>query len=340
MPDYVDPEHVQDARILAGRGIQAGTSGVYRSDGTPVAAALVFNGTRRLHGHATPERVAMVKRRMAGEFAYGGPIVGQFGHLMLETFARLSTFTQCDLPVMFSDLGLPNQQMFWSMVDAMGLPRERIVLVQSPVIVERLRIVPPDFRIRASITLPFIESYAAIGAQVAARTGARENSNSVPVYLSRSKVALSGRHYFGETLIEAILKRHGVDIVHPEELSFEEQIVLWLTRRTIGGFAGSAFHPLLFARRPKTLTYLTTRKINPNFRLIESLKENDSRFLRLPSDPAADATGLKGPFLVSREGIVEACRAMGLAVTLDDVPDADYAACRDAYGATVAALPG
>ena len=338
MKHHEDAEDLNDARILAGCSVAPGLTGVYRSDGEPCGAAALYAGKERKFGEATPDRVEQVTGRRAGEYLYGGVIFKHFGHLLLETFSRLTLFLHGDLPIIFLEIRPSNLDLFWKMVDTMGLPRRRIVVLDRPTIIERLHVVPPGFRIRRSINVSFVEGYAEIGARIARRLGIVENSNSVPVYLSRAGVNRTGRHYFGEALVEAILARHGIEVVRPEDLAFQDQVALWLTRRTLGGFVGSAFHPLLFASGCKTLTYLTTTRINPNFRLIESLKDNSSHYVKVASEADLNRAGSDEPFLLSRDGVMAACRAMGVAVDPDDVPEAELAECRAAYRATLAGM--
>lgn len=300
--------------------------GIYDASGAPCAPALLHQGQRQVTGHARPADLVATEQ-VEGAFTYGGMIAGHFGHMLLETFARLRVFDATDLPVVFSLVPQSNVDLFWTLARAMGLPLDRIVVTEAPCRIARLHISPPDFEIRRRIAPAFTQSYAARGAAMAARLGVTENETETPAYLSRSKIARTGRYFYGETLLEAILAANGVDIIHLQDLSFDDQVRVWLTRRTLGGFTGSAFHPLLLTNAPKKLTYLATHAVNRNFRMIETHKSNNSRFCTVKSNPLAAPTSDKGPYLLSRIGIAEACRAMGVSVTLDDVMMGAYRQC-------------
>lgn len=326
----LDPVTLENALVYAGSDVPMNLHGVYDAHGAPCAPASLHQGKRQITGHALPSDLPDAPL-LEGSYVYGGMIAGHFGHMMLETFARLSVFESSGHPVIFTLVPQSKTQLFWTLATAMGLPRDQITLIDAPHLVQQLHVPPPDFEIRRRISPAFTESYAARGAAMAARLGITENQNETPAYLSRSKTALNGRYVFGETLLETILRAKGVDIIRLEEMSFDEQIRTWATRRRLGGFTGSAFHPLLLTNAPKQLTYLTTNKVNRNFRLIEDHKSNASRFCLIKSNPIAAGTLDEGPHLLSRIGIVEACRAMGVAASLDDVPVADYRRCVAAY---------
>jgi len=73
---------------------------------------------------------------------------------------------------------------------------------------------------------------------------------SSKVFLSRSK--LSARHdqrVGNPSAIDEIFQRQGFSIVHPEELSFKQQIQMYADADIIAGVAGSALHNSMFQKR-------------------------------------------------------------------------------------------
>lgn len=324
------PVTLKNALVLAGDSVPMNLHGIYGADGAPAAQSMLHQGKRQITGHALLKDLPDAPP-LQGSYIYGGMIAGHFGHMMLETFARLSVFETSDLPVIFSLVPQSKTTLFWTLATSMGLARDRIILVDAPRRIETLYVPPPDFEIRRRISPAFTKSYAARGAAMTARLGITENQNDTPAYLSRSKTARTGRYVFGETILEAILEANSVDIIRLEEMSFDDQVRTWATCRKLGGFTGSAFHPLLLTNGRKQLTYLTTHRVNRNFRLIEDHKSNASQFCRVKSNPIAAETLETGPYLLSRIGIVEACRAMGVAATLEDVPKPAYQRCVAAY---------
>lgn len=291
-----------------------------------------------MQGQAPADYRDAVAHRLEGTFIYGGCVYGHFGHLLLETFARLAAILDSDLPILFSSLNHTRNALFWNFIEAVDLPADRITVIDAPAIVKTLHVPAPDFRIRAGINLPFVRAYETLGDRVAARLDLRQNSNPKPGYLSRSRTPRTGRYYFGETLIEAALVERGCNILHMETMRIERQIAEVLTRSHLLGFVGTAFHHVLFSRARKTTSYLTTAGVNANFRLIEALKGNATQDVTLHTSEGGSIHPLNGPFLLSRDGIAQAVRAAGFDYTSKDIPIGPYADCVDAFAETRAQM--
>lgn len=326
---------LDEARVVAGIEHGFDNHGVYDSRGGFAGQSAIRQGDWLRNGRAEAALLDAIPRRLEGEYIYGGYVPNHYGHLLIETFSRLHVFQDSDLPVVFSELNHRQSALFWRLVRAWGLDRERIVLLDAPAVIERLTVPPPTLAIRNGIKPLYARAYERLGGQIARRHGVTENSDPTPVYLSRTKVPATGRHFFGETIIETVLARQGAEIVHMQDLTLLQQILLGLTRTTFHGFAGTAFHNLVFAAAPKRITFFTAGPLNGNFRLIERVKRNDWR--RADLDCAAKHPD--GPKLLTPEAIAGACRACGvtdesaIAEALEDYP----AAVRD-YEAVAAEL--
>lgn len=329
---------IQSALVVSGIPHGREAHGVYWPDGRAVLNGTQFHGDQRIGGHAPPSFRQDVTEFLPGDYVYGGCVFGHFGHMLLETFARLAVFFSTDKRVLFSSLNMTRNSLFWKFVKATGLPADRITVVDHPVIVENLFVPAPDFKIRSSINIAFIRAFEALGQHIESQNGIQQNSNTRPAYLSRSRTSKTGRHYFGETIIDTLLADHGQDIIFMESMDISGQIEQALTRTRLTGFWGTAFHHLLFSQRPKTTTYLKTRWINPNFRLIESLKLNHSS--EVVVDIAANASSRfeSGPFLLSRYGIATAIRAAGVSISEDDIDPVIYSRCVEEFEAVAAQI--
>lgn len=65
------------------------------------------------------------------------------------------------------------------------------------------------------------------------------------IYVSRSKVA--ARNLTNETQVERVFRDLGFEIIHPQEMSIEDQIAVFSDAKMIAGSGGSAMHSAVFA---------------------------------------------------------------------------------------------
>lgn len=80
---------------------------------------------------------------------------------------------------------------------------------------------------------------------------ASDSNSSRPVFLSRTKLVNgTGRILRREIEIDSILSKFGAIVVYPEQLSLEEQIILFNIHNIFIGCWGSAFHNLIFSLQP------------------------------------------------------------------------------------------
>jgi hypothetical protein len=297
--------------------------GLYSRDKRALSDSLFFRAAAPAppaNGRATENDFTSIAKRLNGEFLFGGIIFAHFGHLLVETFSRLWAFFESDLPILFIDAPHSNNQLFWRLVDTMNFPRNRIVLVSESATVSKLHVTPPGFSIRRAIDLNNVRYFE----RVSSMLGGEENTDPRPVYLSRSKIGRDRRYHFGEIVLEKLIASRGVDIVHPQELTLTNQILLLKSRKNVFGFTGSAFHTLLFCKAKKNVVYLGTRPPNENYRLVESIKCNNANFVVLPEIdylrkifsrvPFLRARISERPFLLNQEAVLAACRSMGVDV--------------------------
>ena len=113
------------------------------------------------------------------------------------------------------------------------------------------------------------------------------------MYLSRSRLAETTFTNADETELEGLLSEFGVQIVHPEALSLQEQIELFNRHSVFIGLQGSAFHNKIWCLRPLTC-FMLSPYINENYFLFDAVKGGVSHYgaVFLPREPAAGAAGL------------------------------------------------
>jgi hypothetical protein len=83
----------------------------------------------------------------------------------------------------------------------------------------------------------------------------------------------------GESIVEDVLRRNGVHVIHPEQLDLIEQIRLVNRHRIVLGPIGTAFHLLLFSRLANEATYFCTDSPNPSYALCDALNGTHARYL-------------------------------------------------------------
>ena len=74
------------------------------------------------------------------------------------------------------------------------------------------------------------------------------------IYISRRFVP--GRHLTAEGQVESLARNMGFEIVHPERLTFREQVHLFADAGTLAGLHGAGFSNMVFAQHPCTILEL------------------------------------------------------------------------------------
>lgn len=101
-----------------------------------------------------------------------------------------------------------------------------------------------------------------------------------PLYISRRNLSAGVTQYAGEAAIEEFLVSRGARVIHPQMMSFEEQVRVINQHKRIIGIIGSGMHNLVFSLQPKTLTYLTPHWINPTCFLIDKCFDVESTYIQ------------------------------------------------------------
>ncbi|WP_316896963.1 glycosyltransferase 61 family protein [Pseudodesulfovibrio indicus] len=92
---------------------------------------------------------------------------------------------------------------------------------------------------------------------------AEHNRTADKIYFSRRKLSKKQRSLINEAEIEKVFTAHGYEVVHPQELSFGEQIGLYSQVRAMAGVEGSAIHNTLLAGKCEHLTVLNVHQGDP-----------------------------------------------------------------------------
>jgi len=229
------------------RGLRQGC-GIFRADGSPVAAAQTRSSDGDLALDVAPPTAPLPQR--AGAWLFGGMLFHHFGHALIYSAARLWAVRR------LLDDGVPLQGvLFYQRFSADPQPNPAltrhaatifdsfrpdvpIVTVAEPEQIETLYMPAQGIS-----TLP--ELFIGLPEQ---RRFYRDNTariapNSAPrdIYVSRTRTGWKGNHLF-EKEIERALAAAGYFIFHPEFHSLEEQIATYRSARRLIAVDGSALH--------------------------------------------------------------------------------------------------
>jgi hypothetical protein len=206
---------------------------------------------------------------------FGGYLFKHYGHFLLEGLARLTggEIIKSELPILFFNptrLQTPESYMLAAFA-VLGVDPRRIVLCNRPTEVQTLWVQEPTFQ---------IGGYVNTSVRQRLRTGAPSGlSPSGLVYLSRTQIK-KVKTVFEEARLEELLRLHtSAQIIHPEDLTFTEQIAHLSGSDVVSGCEGSAFHSLIFVDGERTSLMLCPRLPNLNFLLCDELIDGDAVYI-------------------------------------------------------------
>lgn len=203
-----------------------------------------------------------------------GLVCRHFGHSIVDSPARLwpiarsfgSLIKQLK-PVAYGMHGLSNNRNTWpswlpELIDAYGINHSLIQILEKPTLCKRL-VIPKR-----------ISPYGGVGGhpynklmQYAGDKLSRYALDSIDlpkrVFLSRSRVSSPSRklNTASSIAIESLFESCGFSIIHPQELTLPQQVVLVRAASHIAGLAGSQMHLCSFSKMPG----LRVARIRPSF---------------------------------------------------------------------------
>ncbi|WP_053078463.1 glycosyltransferase family 61 protein [Methylobacterium tarhaniae] len=221
-----------------------------------------------------------------GTYLYVGAIHPHYGHFVINTLARFWPLLDID------DRGLrptllchgPGLGADWSatpfipeILGRLGLSVMDLASFGRPVRIRSL-LVPQAALQQDDYAFPvFADLCREIGRGYYAPE--EVDADPQPVYLSKTRLTRGVRRFSNEEAVTAVLEREGVRIVHPELLSFPEQVRLFARHRVILGANGSAFHTLLFAPPGRQVIALADRlKLSATYRLIDLITGTQAHY--------------------------------------------------------------
>jgi capsular polysaccharide biosynthesis protein len=187
-----------------------------------------------------------------------------YGHWLLECLPRMALvaehFDLAGLKILVSRNSPQMRRIMQETLACFGIRSEQLVEVRNnrPVAVDQL-IYPLPMTIHPWVKAPrVIEILESIGASIAEDCPA-------PRRLYVSRAGAGRRQLLNEAEVLRVLDPYGFTIVHPERLSFAEQVRMFSRAEVIVGNYGAALTNAVFAPRGVTLLALTTQMMGDDF---------------------------------------------------------------------------
>ncbi len=222
------------------------TGALYDAEGQVVDQS-VRGGARHRHeaGEATPVEAAAYEPDTA---VYLGPMMRHFGHFLLEVLPKLWVFDQQAVTKVYFHPFKKRRDpppLVLDTILAVAGPGVEVRQIEGPTRFAKLLVPSPVFRINRQGS-PFFEEWV----QAFAAKVAPEPQGAEFAYVSRRKLDLTRKRLtLNEEVLETIFEKRGFEILHPQELTFFEQIARMRACRLLAGCSGSALHQALFMPR-------------------------------------------------------------------------------------------
>jgi capsular polysaccharide biosynthesis protein len=259
---------------------------VYHNDGRLVESAAYYRGPDKLlvgQSKNTTLRPSTLPF-MDEELIYGGPFIMHYGHFLAAALPRLwhlRGLAGSRLRIVCHGHEGPRDwfalDYVRSILSALGLREENFVQIDRPTVIRRLWVPCPAMEEQNFVHRALDDVGQAIGRSYHVHL---EQRSDRPIYLSKTRLGLGITRFQDEQVLEDLLADRGFEIVHPQELSFPEQVRQFARARAIVATIGSGLHSSLFLDRPsRVLALVGANNVNSNYILIDRLKGNDSLYL-------------------------------------------------------------
>lgn len=229
--------------------------GVYSKSGELIAAStrqeMAHTGMQpfpQLDPLQIPENRDKPDKHLSGRYLYLGYYTKHFGHFLLETLSRLwaaENNNQYDGYV-FNDFVIQGDDGKLTTFanycfSQLGIPMDKLIFLKEDTSFDYLDVPKAGFYIGNKAHPNQINVYRKINRYLSDTNLATEK-----VYLSRANLNKKKRSVVNEKHIEGIFKDAGFLIVHPQELTFDEQMQLYSKTKVLAGLEGSALHNSVF----------------------------------------------------------------------------------------------
>ena len=184
---------------------------------------------------------------LAGDHMFVGSVHPHFGHTVLEGLARVWAWQDFaarhpDGRALVYEPNLPD--FAWELLRRAGVPRDRIMLLDRPLEVERLHLPSPAGRTHRWYARPLVETWQSIGASIETEGPKAEQPSSDRIYLTRR--TNRNRALANEEQIERAFASAGFAVANPSTMPLADQLKLVRQAHCLAGCAGSQMYLAAF----------------------------------------------------------------------------------------------
>lgn len=238
---------------------------IYRSDGKLLSSSMHrrrdINFTADAADSIDASRVAEYSIFLSGTSIYLGWIFNHYGHFLLESLSRywsLDTLNMQDnWNFLFhsNDIRTSTQDEFFELLSLIGIPLEKVILLNSTYLVESLIVPNQQAVLNRGISQEILSMYQNIAQIVSCEI---KGNTPKKIYVSRRKLPVGSRKIATEATIEREHIAEGYAIIHPQTMPLKSQIATFAGAKEISGPEGTALHNILFALAPGSMRIYTT----------------------------------------------------------------------------------
>jgi hypothetical protein len=221
---------------------------LYDENGQRVLETCRRRGTKIVSTSPAPVRLPPSAQRADPPVVYCGGWSTHWGKFHTESINRMWALVHSDVPpdsrAFFRDYPRRDATLVDSFLRYANIDSERFIKVREAtvfreVLVPEASFIPMSGAYRCHFTAPERVAEAICGPT-------RSHADQ-PVYLSRSRLEPKLQRFEGEEPLEDLLRERGVRVVHPESMSYEDQVRMFNRHSTFIGTLGSALHSLVYA---------------------------------------------------------------------------------------------
>lgn len=241
--------------------VKAGTAGtfdgaVFHSDLTVCSRSLTIKNSYK----NVPGKIAGPSSKQFGKFIFGGMLQNtHFGHFAAESLGRIWAMrdlsAEFDAVVFFARIpGKPIPGYAMSLLKLID-PTRDFILVTEPTQFEVLAV--PDQLVHER--LGFVRGHPAVIEMCAPLTRIGEKGKR-KLYVSRSKLKPYEGGFLLEDIIEKNLIREGYEIIHPQNMTIEEQLAAYNSAESLIFAEGSSLHLYTLVARSDQNAFVVWRR--------------------------------------------------------------------------------
>ncbi|WP_082466003.1 glycosyltransferase 61 family protein [Sphingomonas sp. Leaf38] len=175
----------------------------------------------------------------SGTFLYGGPLKVHFGHLMVDSVARLWAFDPArHQQVVFAKLQETKEPSDWmyEILSVFGLAKEQVRLVRGAAKFETLEFAIPGSRLAVGPSLDYMHFLETLPLH-------RQFGTPKKVYFGRTHILEKGT-IMGESYFAKALKIAGYEYIIPETMNIHEQTSLLKNADSVVFLEGSSIYSI------------------------------------------------------------------------------------------------